>query len=285
MRLLIRLLLVLAVALVPVAAVYADGGTHVVQPGETLYRIALNNGVTVDALRAANGLLGNTIYVGQTLVIPGANRIPVVVPSTPDTVPVVVSQPGADSPGTHIVQAGENLFRIGLKYGVSWQALQAANNMPTPFVYSGQTLIIPGSNPITGTVSVPSVPVVSIPSAPTGGGKRFLVDLSDQMLYAYEGDTLVRSTLISSGLWPNVTVLGTYYIYVKYTSQRMVGPGYDLPGVPYVMYFYQGYALHGTYWHNNFGHPMSHGCVNMPTPEAEWAFNWAPVGTPVTVQW
>jgi lipoprotein-anchoring transpeptidase ErfK/SrfK len=50
------------------------------------------------------------------------------------------------------------------------------------------------------------------------------------------------------------------------------------------MYFYQGYALHGTYWHNNFGTPMSHGCVNMPTPEAEWAFNWASIGTPVIVQ-
>jgi len=104
------------------------------------------------------------------------------------------------------------------------------------------------------------------------------------MLYAYEGDTLVRSTLISSGRWPTVTVTGTYYIYLKYTAQRMRGPGYDLPGVPYVMYFYQGYALHGTYWHNNFGTPMSHGCVNMPTAEAEWAFNWASIGTPVTVQ-
>lgn len=47
----------------------------------------------------------------------------------------------------------------------------------------------------------------------------------------------------------------------------MTGPGYDLPNVPYTMYFYQGYGLHGTYWHNNFGTPMSHGCVNMPTPE------------------
>ena len=45
----------------------------------------------------------------------------------------------------------------------------------------------------------------------------------------------------------------------------MSGPGYYLPGVPYVMYFYQGYGLHGTYWHDNFGQPMSHGCVNLPT--------------------
>jgi len=121
--------------------------------------------------------------------------------------------------------------------------------------------------------------------APGGDGRRFVVDLSEQMLYAYEGDTMVRSTLVSTGLpqWPTVT--GTYYIYLKYRSQRMRGPGYDLPNVPYVMYFYKGYGLHGTYWHNNFGSPMSHGCVNMPTSEAEWAFNWASIGTPVTVQY
>lgn len=287
MRTLIKLLLVLAVALVPVAAVSADGGTHVVQPGETLFRIALNSGVSVDALRAANGINGNTIYVGQTLIIPGANTAPAAQNPAPVQAIPVVTAPVLGVGSTHIVQAGENLFRIGLQYGVSWQSLQAANNMPTPYVYAGQSLVIPGADTGSTAGVAPLVPdpAVSVPSAPSGGGKRFLVDLSDQMLYAYEGDTLVRSTLISSGLWPNTTVLGTYYIYVKYTSQRMVGPGYDLPGVPYVMYFYQGYALHGTYWHNNFGHPMSHGCVNMPTPEAEWAFNWAPVGTPVTVQW
>ncbi len=286
MRRFVRLILILGLALVPVAAAHADGGTHVVQPGETLFRIALNNGVSVDALRAANGIVGNTIYVGQTLIIPGTSApAPVAAP--------VVSASVSDSPGTHVVQPGENLFRIGLRYGISWQNLQAANHMPTPYVYAGQVLVIPGASAIgaaadstasAAVVSEQTLPQVAPPAAPNGGGKRFLVDLSDQMLYAYEGDTLVRSTLISSGLWPNVTVIGTFYIYVKYTSQRMIGPGYDLPGVPYVMYFYQGYALHGTYWHNNFGHPMSHGCVNMPTPEAEWAFNWAPVGTPVTVQ-
>lgn len=64
----------------------------------------------------------------------------------------------------------------------------------------------------------------------------------------------------------------------------MTGPGYRLPHVPYVMYFYKGYALHGTYWHNNFGRPMSHGCVNLPTPIAEQLYHWAEIGTPVVVQ-
>ena len=65
----------------------------------------------------------------------------------------------------------------------------------------------------------------------------------------------------------------------------MIGPGYDLPNVPYTQYFYKGYGLHGTYWHHNFGTPMSHGCINMPTDQAEWAFNWATYGTPVIVVW
>jgi LysM repeat protein len=284
MRLMYRLLLIAVLLWTPARSVLADTGTHVVQPGETLFRIALNSGVSVDALRAANGLAGNLIFVGQTLIIPGAGVA--AAPTQPAPEASSGSGPVPAVNGTHVVQAGENLFRIGLKYGVAWQAIQAANNMATPYVYAGQTLIIPGDKSDSGaqTTSAPPEPAASAPPAPAGGGKHFLVILSQQMLYAYEGDTLVRSTPISSGLWPNVTVVGTFYIYVKYTAQRMVGPGYDLPGVPYVMYFYQGYALHGTYWHHNFGHPMSHGCVNMPTDEAEWAFNWAPIGTPVTVE-
>ena len=65
----------------------------------------------------------------------------------------------------------------------------------------------------------------------------------------------------------------------------MAGPGYYLPNVPYTMYFYQGYGLHGTYWHHNFGTPMSHGCVNLATPDAEWLYNWASVGTLVNVHY
>jgi len=63
----------------------------------------------------------------------------------------------------------------------------------------------------------------------------------------------------------------------------MTGPGYDLANVPWTMFFYAGYAIHGTYWHNNFGHPMSHGCVNMTTTEAKWLYEWAPKGTLVVV--
>ena len=58
---------------------------------------------------------------------------------------------------------------------------------------------------------------------------------------------------------------------------------YDLPNVPWTMFFYQGYAIHGTYWHTNFGTRMSHGCVNMPLGAAEFTYAWAPIGTEVWV--
>ncbi len=265
----------------------AEAQTHVVQPGETLFRIALNHGVTVDALRAANGIVGNTIYAGQVLIIPAGTGVASAGAAAPVSQPVVSNSTGG---GYHTVQRGENLFRIGLRYGVSVAAIQAANGLSDTTIYVGQRLIIPAGTGVTsgpGPAPVPNNNTAAAPvsQAPGGDGRRFVVDLSEQMLYAYEGDTMVRSTLVSTGLpqWPTVT--GTYYIYLKYRSQRMRGPGYDLPNVPYVMYFYQGYGLHGTYWHNNFGSPMSHGCVNMPTSEAEWAFNWASIGTPVTVQY
>jgi len=91
-------------------------------------------------------------------------------------------------------------------------------------------------------------------------------------------------TLPSTG-----TVTGTYHVYTKLTSQRMTGgvrrEHYDLPNVPNVMYFYSGYAIHGTYWHHNFGHPMSHGCVNASLSAAAWLFKWTPVGTPVKIHY
>jgi lipoprotein-anchoring transpeptidase ErfK/SrfK len=109
------------------------------------------------------------------------------------------------------------------------------------------------------------------------------VDLSDQTLTAYENGVSVRTTLVSSGLPGTPTPTGQFRIWIKFRSDDMEGPGYYIEDVPYVMYFYKGYGLHGVTWHGNFGHPMSHGCVNLPTKEAEWLFNWADVGTLVNV--
>lgn len=109
------------------------------------------------------------------------------------------------------------------------------------------------------------------------------VDLSSQHVYAMEGDALIQTFLVSTGTWQHPTITGLFRIYVKYRSTHMSGPGYFLPNVPYVMYFYKGYALHGTYWHNNFGTPMSHGCVNLRIEDAKWLYQWAAVGTVVNI--
>lgn len=109
------------------------------------------------------------------------------------------------------------------------------------------------------------------------------IDLSQQNAYALTGTQLIRAFLVSTGTWQHPTVTGVFRIYVKYRYADMAGPGYYLPNVPYVMYFYKGYGLHGTYWHNNFGTPMSHGCVNFMTADAGWVYNFTRVGTIVNV--
>ena len=119
-----------------------------------------------------------------------------------------------------------------------------------------------------------------------GNGERLIdVDLSQQRIYAYEGDTVVNSFLVSTGVSQTPTVTGTYRIWIKVRVQDMSGPGYYLRDVPYVMFFYKDYGLHGTYWHNNFGTPMSRGCVNLTVGDAGWLYNWASVGTVVNVHY
>ncbi len=132
---------------------------------------------------------------------------------------------------------------------------------------------------------------VSAEIAPTSDpAARWIdVNLTTQTLAAYDNDTPVYQALISSGMWPHLTVTGQYHIYQRLESQTMIGYhlGYDynLPNVPHVMYFYEDYALHGAYWHNNFGAPMSHGCVNLDLDTAAWLYNFASVGTLVNIHY
>jgi lipoprotein-anchoring transpeptidase ErfK/SrfK len=110
---------------------------------------------------------------------------------------------------------------------------------------------------------------------PTTTEKWIDVDLSEQRVVAYEGRDPVRAFIVSSGLPRTPTVTGEFRIRMKVRSQTMSGPGYYLPNVEWVQYFYEDYAFHGTYWHNNFGQPMSRGCVNMTNEDAQWLFDWA----------
>ncbi|MDY6872757.1 MAG: L,D-transpeptidase [Chloroflexota bacterium] len=141
----------------------------------------------------------------------------------------------------------------------------------------------PTSTATQAPTAVPTqAPVGGLPNV--GAGEKWIdIDLSAQRLFAYQGDEVVGSFLVSTGTWEHPTPVGQYAVWIKLRYDDMSGPGYYLPDVPYTMYFYQGYGIHGTYWHNNFGTPMSHGCVNMRTDQAGWLFDWAYIGILVNV--
>lgn len=140
-------------------------------------------------------------------------------------------------------------------------------------------------------VTAPNVDLALKPStdvlgeATASGEKHIYVDLASQTLSAYQGDTLFMQVPVSTGKW-HPTPTGTFTIWEKIKATRMTGGEgadyYDLPNVPWVMFFGgdgvadgSGFSLHGTYWHDNFGHPMSHGCVNMKIVDAEKLYYWA----------
>ena len=135
---------------------------------------------------------------------------------------------------------------------------------------------------------------VTLPQSPgpqQGTYKEVVVSISQQYMWAYEDGTEVIESWVSTGTaeTPEVTTpVGNWSILTKYDSQTMEGTisgqYYRVEDVPYVMYFDNlGNALHGTYWHNNFGHPMSHGCVNLPMDVAAFLYSWTDIGTAVTV--
>lgn len=116
------------------------------------------------------------------------------------------------------------------------------------------------------------------------------VNLSAQYLTVWDGSNVIAETYVSTGREGFETPPGTFYINSKLEFQTMEGvlggEYYNVPDVPWVMYFTdQGHALHGTYWHSNFGAPMSHGCVNLPMDFAEWLYGIADIGTRIEIHY
>jgi LysM repeat protein len=249
----------------PNRASAADPSFVVVRWGDTLFSIAARYNTTVDALVSANGLPNaNFIFVGQRLVIR-------------DSAPT----PRPATKGVYMVRAGDTLFSIAVRNGTTVKALMLANGIANPnFIYTGERLNLP-------TMGAPVSNPTPSPPVAVSGGKWIDVNIRTQTITAYEGTRAIRSALVSTGVANHPTPAGRFAIYVKYKSQTMTGGSkasndyYYLPNVPNVMYFYRDYALHGTYWHKNFGRPMSRGCVNLTLADAEWFFSWAPLGTAV----
>jgi len=109
------------------------------------------------------------------------------------------------------------------------------------------------------------------------------VDLSTQRLTAWEGKKPVYAVTVSTGKKSTPTRIGSFKIQSKHKSTRMRGRDYDVPNVPYTMFYQGNYGIHGAYWHKKFGTPVSHGCINVAPNHAKWLFNWASLGTPVVI--
>lgn len=121
-------------------------------------------------------------------------------------------------------------------------------------------------------------------------GKWIETNLTKQRTYLWEGNRKIKTYVISSGRDATPTITGTFSIYMKRDDHTMVSYEngkklYETPHVRWILYFSGEYAYHAAYWHNNFGQQMSHGCVNMKTPEAKFLYEWAPVGTTTFVHY
>ncbi|MCC6455903.1 MAG: L,D-transpeptidase family protein [Caldilineaceae bacterium] len=184
----------------------------------------------------------------------------------------------------HIVQPGEDLETIAARYQTTAEALAHENQLSVsvPLV-PGQLLRIRslGAEPLAPGVN-PAVPQAEPQWGEGLTGEKWIdIDLTAQTLTAYQGDTAVRSFVISSGSTGHETVTGSFRIWAKVARQDMSGGSraagnyYYVPNVPWVQYFYADYSIHGADWHNSFGWAVSHGCVNMRVDEARWLFEWA----------
>ncbi len=265
----------------PAPAAQEEVSVYVVQPGDTLSGVAVAFQTSLAHLVELNG-----IYPGQRLLVGQELRVPARGSGSPAPTQEAAS---VELPVNHVVQPGEHLGVIAERYGTTPRAIIQANNLANPSIITpGQTLIVPPPS-LAERVGMQSNQQASQTAQgyhvhsefPTTTEKWIDVDLSEQRVVAYEGTQPVRSFIVSTGLPGTPTVTGTFRIWAKtplqdmYGGNRAAGDYYYLEDVPWVQYFYEDYAFHGTYWHNNFGRPMSRGCVNMTIEDAKWLFDWA----------
>jgi LysM repeat protein len=188
----------------------ANGTTYVVQTGDTLFKIALKYNVTLATLMSANGIVNsNLIYMGQTLTIPGTNYTPTAV--APTATPSGFQPTATPSTGgaTYIVQSGDTLGRIALRYGISYLALSAANGILNPnLIYVGQQLTIPGAAG-TPVVPAPTSAATAVPTTPSGGSLVYTVVRGDTLWgISQKFGVSVASIMTLNGLTSSAIYIG-----------------------------------------------------------------------------
>jgi LysM repeat protein len=264
--------LIIPTAIVPAAPAEA-GASHTVQAGENLYRISLKYGVTMKALAELNGIYNpDQLFLGQTLTIPGS-----------PAVSSVAYQPQHAST-THTVQRGETLASIASQYGVSlWTLIQVNSIANSALILPGQTLVIPRPS----SLASPSASTVST------GSKRIVVDLSEQHLYAYQGEALVHSFVVSTGMPGANTATGTFRVLDKYPNAYASTWNLQMPY--WLGIYWSGSLENGIHalpilsngqrlWEGYLGTPVSYGCIVLGTQQAQTLYYWAEVGTPVVIR-
>jgi lipoprotein-anchoring transpeptidase ErfK/SrfK len=219
-----------------------------------------------------------TIHTGSG---PALQEVPTETPTSEPTQTATPSPVHSDVNPTEIPRRAnmirpKNVLAAPAEVPPTWTPTPRPTDTPTP-----------SPTPYPTFVSDPSDTTEYLPLGLSLGEKWIDVNITSQTLVAYEGNVPVFDSLVSTGTASHPTVTGQFRIWLRLISQDMDGYrlGYDyfLRNVPFVQYFYYDYSLHGTFWHRNFGNPMSHGCVNLPTPAAEWLFDWAEYGTLVNI--
>ena len=169
---------------------------------------------------------------------------------------------------------------LRLYYGSVFRVIAAQKDESSRWWYRLQEGFSVGPGPYVRAIDMRRIrPDEVSPLATTAKTKRIEIDLTQQILTAYEDDKPVMTTIIASGTGQFFTPKGQFNVIFKTPTTRMSGgvgaDFYDLPGVPFPTYFTErGAAIHGVYWHNDFGRPRSHGCVNVPQAAAIWVFRW-----------
>lgn len=270
----------LLLAIRPAAAAEGEGPQHTVQAGETLRRIAERYGVTVEALAAANRLVNpNLIFAGQVLTIPD-NTL-----QEEDDISSAIEEGDGRSGETlvHVVRPGETVTRIAAAYGVTTISILQLNQLANPnLIFAGQRLQIAGA--ATGLVAEP---------AQTATTKRITVDRSDQRAYVYEGNELLWTFVVSTGMPGSETWDGTFAVRSKIPNAYAQLWGLQMPY--WLGFYHTGYLENGFHalpimpsgailWDGYLGTPVSYGCVILSYEDAETLYQWAEIGTEVVVR-
>jgi LysM repeat protein len=204
--------------------------------------------------------------------------------------PVPPTSTPTPQPTTHVVATGENLYRIALRYGLTTDQLAAANGIANSnTIYVGQVLRIPARGQV---LAAPSASVA--PSAPVGpSAKKVVVSISQQHLWAYNGNQVVFSFVASTGLAKSPTAPGSYRVLDKIPNAYASTWNLQMPywlGIYYVGRIENGIhalpilANGQKLWAGLLGRPASFGCVILDTVSAKKLYDWVDIGTPVIIQ-